>query len=334
MRFLIAGLGSIGRRHLRNLISLGERDFVLYRTHQSTLPDEDLQDFPVETDLQAALDREPDAVIVANPTSLHLQVAQPAAERGIHIFLEKPVAHSLEGIHTLQETVARQRVKVLVGFQFRFHPGLRRIKVLLEQGAIGRPLSVRAHWGEFLPGWHPWEDYRQGYSARSELGGGVILTLCHPLDYVRSLLGEVSALWAFSAADSDLGIPVEDRAEIGLRFSSGVIGSVHLDYVQQPPAHRLEIIGSAGTLQWDNATGAVSLFQADSAGWQHFPAPQGFERNHMFLELMRHFRALVKEDLPPVCSLSDGVRALELALGAHQSAATGQPFLLKNTAAP
>lgn len=327
MKFLIAGLGSIGRRHLRNLVSLGERDIVLYRTHQSTLPDEDLQDFPVETDLQAALDRKPDAVIVANPTALHLQVAQPAAERGIHLFLEKPVSHSLEGVHKLQETVVRQKVKVLVGFQFRFHPGLRRIKVLLDQSTIGRPLSARAHWGEFLPGWHPWEDYRQGYSARPELGGGVILTLCHPLDYLRSLLGEITALWAFSAADSELGIPVEDRAEIGLRFQSGVIGSVHLDYLQRPPAHRLEIIGSGGTLQWDNATGAASLYQGDSEGWQHFPPPQGFERNHMFLEQMRHFRAMLREDLPPVCSLNDGVRALELALGAHHSAASGNQFL-------
>jgi predicted dehydrogenase len=333
MRFLIAGLGSIGRRHLRNLMALGERDFVLYRTHQSTLPDKDLQDFPVETNLQAALDRQPQAVIIATPTALYLQVAQPAAERGIHIFLEKPVSHSLEGVQKFQETVARQQVRVLVGFQFRFHPGIQRIKVLLDQGAVGRPLAVRAHWGEYLPGWHPWEDYRQGYSARLELGGGVILTLCHPLDYLRSLLGEVNALWAFSAADSDLGIPVEDRAEIGLHFQSGVIGSVHLDYVQQPPAHHLEIIGSTGTIKWDYASGAVSLFQADSDGWQHFPAPPEFERNHMFLEQMRHFRAVLRDDLPPVCSLSDGIRALELALGAHQSAATGQQFRLVNVLA-
>ncbi len=78
MKFLIAGLGSIGRRHLRNLLALGERDILLYRTHHSSLPDDELAGFPVETDLEAALAHQPDAVIVSNPTALHLQVAIPA----------------------------------------------------------------------------------------------------------------------------------------------------------------------------------------------------------------------------------------------------------------
>ena len=79
----------------------------------------------------------------------------------------------------LQRILLKQDKQALVGFQFRFHPGLQQVKRLLEEGAIGRPFSVRAHWGEYLPGWHPWEDYRQGYSARPDLGGGVVLTLCH-----------------------------------------------------------------------------------------------------------------------------------------------------------
>ena len=185
MKILIAGLGSIGRRHFHNLLALGERDLLLYRTHRSTMPDEELQGFPVETDLGAALAHKPDAVIVSNPTSLHLDVAIPAARAGCCLFLEKPVSDSMERVHDLQAAVEDSGRQAFVGFQFRFHPGLREAKQLLEQGVIGRVLSVRAHWGAYLPGWHPWEDYRQGYSARSDLGGGVILTLCHPLDYLR-----------------------------------------------------------------------------------------------------------------------------------------------------
>lgn len=321
MKFLIAGMGSIGRRHLKNLLALGERDILLYRTHQSTLPEADLAGFRVETDLEAALMQNPDAVIVSNPTALHLDVAIPAAERGIHLFLEKPISNSMAGIDDLQQAVQRSGSRVLVGYQFRFHPGLRRVKILLEQDAIGDPLAVRAHWGEYLPGWHPWEDYRLGYSARPDLGGGVILTLSHPLDYLRSLLGEVESLWAFISSRSDLDIPVEDTAEIGLKFGSGVIGSVHLDYIQRPPAHWLELVGTRGTLRWEYATGSVGLFRGGDQDWQYFPAPQGFERNHLFLEQMRHFTALVRDGIEPVCSLLDGIRAVELALGAHASAA-------------
>ncbi|MBI2330734.1 MAG: Gfo/Idh/MocA family oxidoreductase [Chloroflexi bacterium] len=89
MKYLIAGLGSVGRRHMRNLVALGEMDIVLYRTHKATLPDDELAGYPVETDLAEALKRhKPDAVIISNPTSLHLDVAIPAAEAGCAILLD------------------------------------------------------------------------------------------------------------------------------------------------------------------------------------------------------------------------------------------------------
>jgi predicted dehydrogenase len=104
---------------------------------------------------------------------------------------------------------------LLVGFQFRFHPTLQKAAQLLRENSIGKPLSFHIQWGEYLPNWHPWEDFKQGYAARPDLGGGVILTLTHPLDYLRMLLGEVDSLWAFTSA-SNLGLEVEDAAEIGL----------------------------------------------------------------------------------------------------------------------
>lgn len=324
MKFLIAGFGSIGRRHLRNLRALGEQDVLLYRTHHSTLPDDEIAGLVVETDLRAALAHQPDAVIISNPTALHLDVAIPAAEAGCAILLEKPVSHTLERIDEFRAAVQRSGARVLVGFQLRFHPTLRRAAELLAQGAIGRPLAARAHWGEYLPNWHPWEDYRQGYAARPELGGGVILTLCHPFDYLRMLLGDVRSLWSFTAARGGLDLPVEDTAEVGLQFANGAVGSVHLDYLQQPATHTLEIIGTAGTLRWDNADGALSLFQAGSTAWQVEAPPEGFERNWLFVDEMRHFLAITRGEAQPLCTLQDGIRALEIALLARQSAADGE----------
>jgi predicted dehydrogenase len=249
--------------------------------------------------------------------------------------IEKPVSHSLDGIERLQEAVRRGGGQVLVGFQFRFHPGLQKIKQLISSpltASIGRPLSVRAHWGEYMPGWHPWEDYRQSYSARLDLGGGVILSLCHPLDYLRWLLGEVEALWAFTGRLGDLELDVEDTAEIGLRFSDGILGSVHLDYNQRPSAHTLEIVGTQGTIRWDNSDGAVHVDQfpvgANDVSHLQFPAPTGFERNDMFLAEMRHFLALARGDEDPACCLEDGIHALYLCLAARQSAETGEIVLL------
>ena len=341
MKILIAGLGSIGRRHLKNLITLSEADtphpveVLLYRTHRSSLPEAELRQFPIETDLQAALAWGPQAVIIANPTALHLDVAIPAAEAGCHILVEKPISHNLERIDQLQAALQRGGGQLLVGDHLRFHPGLQKVKELLSQQAIGRPLSLRAHWGEYLPNWHPWEDYRKGYSARADLGGGVTLTLSHTLDYARWLLGEVHSLWAFAGRLGDLELSVEDTVEIGLKFENGVLGSLHMDYNQQPPAHTLEIIGTGGQLKWDNADGQVQVLRqnvqkpGEPVSEQDL-VPEGFVRtdkvvvrNDLFLAEMRHFLAVARCVQAPACTLEDGYQALRLVMAAQESAQKG-----------
>jgi predicted dehydrogenase len=330
MRFLIAGLGSIGRRHLRNLRALGEQDIILLRSHKATLPDDELAGIPVETDLSEALKKYlPDAVIVANPTALHLDIAIPAAKAGCHILLEKPISGSLEHVDQLEAEVKRSGSRILVGFQFRFHPTLKKAAELIGEGALGQVLAIHAHWGEYLPNWHPWEDYRTSYAARADLGGGVIATLTHPLDYVRWLVGEVEKVWSFNGHISPLELDVEDIAEIGLRFDNGAIGGVHVNYVQRPPVHRLEIVGTGGTLRWDNADGILYFYhmaqlfgtsntRPPAAGVETFAPPEGFERNTMFLEEMKHFIAVVRGEAQPACTLGDGKRVLELALEAQR----------------
>lgn len=336
MKFLIAGLGSIGRRHFRNLLALGEKDIVLLRTRKATLPDDELAGYPVETDVQEALQKHrPDAAIVANPTALHLDVAIPAAEAGCAILLEKPVSHSLERLDILQKTAERTSSKILVGFQFRYHPTLKKARELIQSNTLGNILTVHAHWGEYLPQWHPWEDYRQSYAARADLGGGVIVTLTHPLDYLRYLLGDVESLWSFNGHISPLEIDVEDIAEIGLKFTNGAVGGVHVNYFQRPPVHRLEIVGTNGTLRWDNADGILHLYnspapfgslsdQPPAPVMETFSPPEDFERNQLFVAQTRHFIEVVRGESEPVCSLVDGVKALRLALAAYESEKTGR----------
>lgn len=336
MKFLIAGLGSIGRRHFRNLVALDEKDIVLLRTRKGTLPDSELAGYPVETDLNEALKKhKPDAVIVANPTSMHLDVAIPAAQAGCSILLEKSVSHSLERLDVLEKAAEKSGSRILVGFQFRYHPTLNKARELIQSNTLGRILTVHAHWGEYLPQWHPWEDYRQSYAARADLGGGVIVTLTHPLDYLCFLLGEVESLWSFNGHISPLDVDVEDVAEIGLKFASGAVGGVHLNYFQRPPVHRLEIVGTDGTLRWDNADGSLHLYKMPSPFGSYsdtppapvmeiFSPPGGFERNQLFVAQTRHFIEVVRGESKPVCSLEDGVMALRLALAAYESQKTGR----------
>ena len=324
---------------MRNLIALGEKDIVLFRTRKATMPDDELAGFPVETDFHEALKKhKPDAVIVGNPTSMHLDIAIPAAEAGCAILLEKPISNSIERLDQFESAVKKSGSKVLVAFQFRFHPGLIRAKQLISDGEIGRIISAHVHFGEYLPAWHPWEDYRQGYAARADMGGGVVLTQCHSLDYLPWLVGKVRSAWGFTGKLSYLEVDVEDTAEIGLRFESGALGNLHLDFNQQPPAHRFEIIGTKGTIQWDLSDGATRIYRASAeslsistgreikAGgeWESYPLPENWERNVMFLEQMKHFVAVVRGEAEPACTLEDGVRVMKLISAVHESQKTGQ----------
>jgi predicted dehydrogenase len=327
---LIAGLGSIGRRHLRNLVALGETDIVLLRSHHATLPEDDLQGYPAETDLDEALEKHhPDAVIVANPTALHLEVAIPAARAGCALLLEKPISNSTKGLSRLQAAVGKSASKVLVGFQFRYHPSLLCARQLIADGAIGRIISAHVHFGEYLPAWHPWEDYRVGYAARADLGGGVVLTQCHSLDYLPWLVGPVDAAWGLIGKLSNLEVNVDDTAKIGLRFAGGALGSLHLDYNQQPPSHHFTVIGTQGSLKCDLADGSVNLYRAENKAWENYPLPAGWERNVMFMEEMKHFLAVARGEVQPACTLQDGIRVMDLIAAVLKSQENGRLIHLK-----
>ena len=319
MKFLIIGYGSIGRRHFRNLLSMGEQDILFYRTHQSTLEDNELADFIVETDLKAALDHKPDAVIIANPSAYHLDAAIPAAREGCHILLEKPISHSMQRVEDFSQLVQKNGVKVLVGFQFRFHPNLLKIKEILEDNKIGRVLSYRSHWGEYLPAWHPWENYRHSYAARKDLGGGVLLTLCHNYDYLRWLFGEAQIHSTLLGYNSDLGIEVEDTAEIGLISDDDIIGSLHLNFTQMPVKNILDIVGTKGSIHWDYYKNQVDLYTFNNEGEVKtisYFVPDDFDRNDLFIEEMEHFIEVINGQAEPRCSLDDGIKALELSVQA------------------
>lgn len=320
-RILIAGLGSMGRRHLRNLLQLGVRDIILLR--RSTEPFSEARDLPVFTDLAKALETGPNVVIICNPSAYHLQVALPAAQAGRNLFIEKPLSNSWEGVEDLLAAVRQKNLLAAVGFDLRFDPGLCRVKNLLEEDAIGRVVAIQAQVGQYLPDWRPWEDYRKGASAQAEKGGGVILELIHELDYVTWLLGPITRLFCFAEKISGLEIDTEDTAAMLLKFKSGAIGTIHLDYIQRVPSRTCRIIGDQGTLVWDYFGQKVALYKPGDNAPGEF-AYSNFERNDRFRDEMRHLLACLDGREQPRVDIETASRSLKLALAAKQSASTGQ----------
>jgi predicted dehydrogenase len=317
---LVIGAGSVGCRHLMNAAAAGVADLTVLRTgvQRRPLPGS----VRVETDLNDALARQPKAAVIANPTSLHVDAALAAARAGCHLLIEKPISHTAAGIAELRQEVAGQGIAAMVGYQFRFHPSLRQIKSWLRQEAIGEIVSASVVWGEYLPNWQPWRDYRASYTARADLGGGVLLTLSHPIDYLRWLLGEVARVSAMTAYRSALEIDVEDTALVHLEFESGAIASVSLDYVQRPMQHNFTIVGRDGVIRFDNLSG-LAVLEANGRRAEA-PAHEGFERNSMFLDELNHFFDCAAGQDEPACSLNDGERALAVCLAAKESARSGR----------
>ncbi len=325
VRFLIAGFGSIGRRHFRNLQALGYNDLLIWRARgRAAPPDESAaQGALVFRDLEAALAQRPDVVIVANPTSLHLPVSRAALRHGSHVLIEKPIADSLDGLSELLELAERQGLTLMVGYNLRFHPHIRLMKQLVADGAVGTVYSARVEAGQYLPDWHPWADYREGYSARADLGGGVVLDLSHELDYIIWLLGQPRTVTAMVEQVSPLEIDTEDLAEILIRFESGAVAGVHLDYLQRSGRRSCQLIGETGTILWDEAAGLVKLFSCRTGAWQEFPLPPGTDDNQTYLEELEHFVDCVRRGVRPLITGQEGRAVLKVALAAKSAARTG-----------
>ena len=335
LRALIVGLGSIGQRHARNLRALlgTSVELLAYRERglehvigeggvtSATASVSSRLGIREFTSLDETLADRPDVAFICNPTRLHLAVAQRIAEAGCHLFIEKPISDSLDGVDVLRRTVEDRGLVAVVGCQLRFHPLLQRVHALLRGGALGRVTSARIACGEYLPGWHPYEDYRTSYAARRDLGGGVILTLIHEIDYAFWLFGAPRRLFAVGGHLSDLEIDVEDTASILMDCGSSERSlpvHVQVDFVQRPPSRTCEITGSSGRLALDLAAGTLRRY--DDAGEVAEQLELGdFERNRLFLDELTHFLACVRGLEHPLVPLSDGIATLRIALAAREA---------------
>ena len=262
MRVLMVGLGAIGQRHLRNLVTLlgDQLELIAYRARglgavltdrMQVAPGEDLENkYRIRSfdDLGAALSENPDVAFICNPSSLHIPTAIEAARAGCHLFIEKPLSHSLDGIAELA-AIAREKQRVVyVGYQMRFHPCLKRTKTLISTGAIGRVIAARVEVGEYLPLWHTYEDYRQSYAARRDLGGGTLLSQIHEMDYLYWFFGLPRRIFALGGHLSQLEVDVEDLTSTLMDFQVGGRSlPVHLqqDFVQRPPSRTIQITGDS-----------------------------------------------------------------------------------------
>lgn len=318
MKLLVVGTGSIGKRHIKNLLDLGVE--VQAFSYQSNFQELDPRVKRV-LNLEKALKSDIDAVVVANSTDQHMDIALQAARAGKHLFLEKPLAVSMVGVNELVAIVQKKDLVVEAGFMLHTHPNLRWIREQLTQGILGEVWYMRAAVGQWLPDWRPGTDYRRGYGAFKARGGGVTFDLIHELDLVQWMLGPVTDVTAMMRQASLLEIETEAIAQIGLQLSNGVLAQVHMDYLSPSYRREMEIVGSKGIMRWDYVHGVVTFEEVNRTPHEVHRIHDGFVRNDLFITHMQHFlQRLESPILPAVSPLNEAVTVLQVALAAHRSA--------------
>lgn len=264
----------------------------------------------------------PTIALICTPTALHLADATAAAALGCHVLIEKPLGARMEGLDQLRSALEHHGARGGVAHSLRFHPIILSLRQRLAEGCIGMVLHTAVWCGQHLSEWRPGADYRQGYSALSALGGGVVLDLIHELDYLRALFGECDEVVARVRRTRHLQIETDDSADILLALG-GTAASCHVDYLSRPASRGGIALGVRGTLRWNLLSPSLEEWTLASGGWQSVYEPTVWERNDMYLDELRAFAVHVLDDGPWESGLESGARSLAVALAALRSSAAG-----------
>lgn len=338
----VVGYGSIGRRHVENLGRLGVgRRTAIRRAASTAGPFTPPPEVRVVSPSAALAQERPDAVIVCTPTSEHLADAWPWIEQRVPVLVEKPLAADLpaaeEFVRAVQALGRDNRGRlpfVAMAYPLRFHPAYLTAREMVARGTLGQVAYAKAWFESYLPDWHPWEDYRDGYAARRALGGGVLPTLDHELDFLAWCLGPVVAAEGWSRASGLLDMRVPDVAELRLRHAAGATSTVVLSLCRRRRARGFEIVGSDGELTYCDA--ARRLEHAPAAAPRDPPrvawADADYDVNAMYLAELDEFLAAVEahgrgEDAShePLAPLAAGLAALRAAAAVRELPPVGEP---------
>ena len=333
-KILICGLGSIGQRHIRQIKRIYGNNFQLgawRKRNKKILITDELEgisgreldkeyDLEVFDNAQDAMNWCPDIVFVTNPISMHIDTALIAAEAGANIFIEKPLDCSAQKLEKLRLLLEKKRLHCMIGYQLRYHPGYKKVKDLVATNKLGKITFADFHFGEWLPGMHPYEDYRVSHASIRKQGGGVIFCLSHKIDLAYWIFGIPFSIYASGGKLSNLDIDVEDSVDIIFRYKNKKYNfplHIHLDFIQKEKKCFVHVVGEKGEVYFDYCKNKI--FLKINNGETINISYDGFERNDMFMKEIEDFFNCIKDQKTTPIPFSDGAEVLNLCLTSHRS---------------
>lgn len=321
MKIVIVGTGSIGRRHIENILRVEPKaEFIFLR--QSGRHDSLSEGLGarVVTSVEQAVKFNPDCAIIATPSSLHTDFVLAFIQYGIAMYVEKPVVINQPDIERVYVSIKEfdYRATTLVGCNLRFLNSLRAMKEVLESGRLGQVARGVFQAGQWLPGWRPAQNYQDSYSADPERGGGVIWDLIHEIDSARYLLGDFERVMSMTSLYAPLKIKSDAVANILLGKKNGSpLISIGLDYVARKPVRRYEIYGEKGALIWDLPQQRL-LFEDENGMELITDDPEDFNVAKTYEVAIKEFLSAVKSDSDTSQNIQEGLKSAELAVKAKE----------------
>jgi predicted dehydrogenase len=323
MKFLVIGLGSMGRRRIRCLQRLGFKDVIGFDTKESRrIEAREKHGIAIADNWQAVRSMPVDAWIISTPPDTHVAYGLEATESKTAFFAEAGVPDPRTG-----ELIARLKKSGVTGAPsctMRYYPGPRQIKQLVAEAAVGRPLAFTYQVGQYLPDWHPWESYKDFYVSKRATGACREI-VPFELTWLIDVFGPVGRLSCLKGKLGDLEADIDDVYQMLLGFDRNVIGHLMVDVIARPAVRLFRLVGTAGTLEWNHGNNSLRRYDSESASWTEESLNAGtvepgyIHADEPYIAELADFIAAVRGERPWPFSFEDDARILDLLVRAEAS---------------
>lgn len=333
MKFLVIGLGSMGKRRIRNLQYLEAGEILGFDLREDRRKEaKDKYKIITFGDFEEAMAENPDALVICTPPDLHMEYATIAAQKNKHFFTEASVVD--EGINKLMVLCKDKKIVAAPSCTMRFRPSIRKIKELVDVGAVGKPLTFTYHSGQYLPDWHPWEDYRKFYAAKKETGAAREI-VPFELVWLTWVFGEIEFISCFKGKLSKLDVEIDDVYQIIMKFKNSTLGHMLIDVVSRVPYRVFKLVGEEGVIKWDWSAKVVRVFTAKDKKWEEYPVDEGMPENgyitgeKMYIDEMDHFVKAIRGEGEYPYSFEEDKKILGILYAAENSSEKGEHVSIK-----
>ena len=334
MKFLIVGLGSMGKRRIRNLHALGFDSITGFDLRNDRrLEAEGKYGIKTIDDLSKIDLRKLTAMFISVPPDKHMLYANIASDAGVHCFIEASVVK--DGIAELIEKTKNSSLKIYASSTFRFHPTVKKIKQLIDEGCLGTISNFSYHSGQYLPDWHPWESIKDFYVSKRETSGCREI-VPFELSWLSWILGDVKRITGFNEKTIDLDVDIDDVYAFAVHFQNGAVGTMLIDVVSRQHIRHLVLNGEKGQLIWNWQDKFLKFYDAKESSFVHYYEPEGAAAigyskliiEEMYIEEIRAFIESIENDSEVVQTLESDLRILDCLYAIEDSNANNKIVLL------